>query len=292
MNSLSQATLHTAISLAKETALRVGARIKSVAQSDEVLDITHKGVSDIVTEVDLWSEQQILEAVSKNFPDHVVVGEETSSQLAKDRGAALSSIVESEITWIVDPLDGTTNFSNKIPHSAVSIAIADHGVLMGAVVYDPYREELFEAARGEGALLNGKTIHVSKKDKLLQSVAAIGFPNDRWTKWEEYKGVTNAVIMSCRNVRACGAAAIEIAWVGCGRFEAFFEYGIKPWDIAAAGLIVEEAGGNCYSFGHQGDAQFSLFARSFMFCAPGISADLLEVIRTGKPVSNDQGNKK
>ncbi|MFN8390510.1 MAG: inositol monophosphatase family protein [Bdellovibrionota bacterium] len=284
MKTLPQAEIDQAVALATQLARRVGARIREVAQSEERLDVSHKGISDIVTEIDLWSEQEILRAVGESFPHHVVVGEETSAELEKATGKPISLLVDENVCWIVDPLDGTTNFSNKIPHSAVSIAITAWGERVGAVVYDPFREELYEARKGHGARMNDRPIRVSPKTELVQSVAAVGFPNDRWTRWEEYKDTTNAIIMSCRNVRACGAAAIEISWVGSGRFEAFFEYGIRSWDIAAGSLIVEEAGGCARSFGNTDGKEFSLFGRSFLFCTPGVLEALLEVIRTKKPI--------
>ncbi len=270
---------------AKTVARAVGGRILREARSDTTATITHKGVSDLVTEIDIWSEQQILQLVASDFPEHLVIGEETSTVLAERRGLSLPELVAENICWVVDPLDGTTNFSNKIPHCAVSIGIVDRGVRVAGVVYDPFREELFEAIKGEGAYLNGKRITASQKTELLQSVIALGFPNDRWIRWDEYKDVTEALIMSCRNARACGAAAIEICWVGCGRFDAFFEYNIKAWDVAAASLIMEEAGGAAKSFQREGSENFSLFAQAFLFCGAKLRDDLVEVIRTRKPLA-------
>jgi len=276
---------------AKVVARRVGERINREARSDTSATITHKGISDLVTEIDVWSEQEILQIVASDFPDHLVIGEETSAVLAERRGATLPELVAENVCWVVDPLDGTTNFSNKIPHCAVSIGIVDHGTRVAGVVYDPFRDELFEAVKGEGAYLNGKRITASQKTELLQSVVALGFPNDRWIRWEEYKDVTEALIMSCRNARACGAAAIEICWVGCGRFDAFFEYNIKAWDVAAASLILEEAGGASKSYSSPESEAFSLFASAFLFCGAKLYSDLVEVIRTRKPLAPMTGAK-
>ena len=282
MTKMADNEIQSALQLAKELALRVGRRIREVVESGDRLNVSHKGISDIVTEIDIWSEEQIIIAVRDQFPHHLVIGEETSTALSQRTGKSLPQLIAENVCWIVDPLDGTTNFSNKIPHSAVSIGIAAFGKRLTGLVYDPFRDEMFEATTGKGAQKNGKAISVSNKTELVKSVAALGFPNDRWEHWEDYQATTIALVMSCRNVRVCGAAAIEIAWVGCGRFEAFFEYGIKPWDIAAASLVVEEAGGSARSFGNSGGEEFSLFAESFLFCAPGVLGDLLEVIRTKK----------
>jgi myo-inositol-1(or 4)-monophosphatase len=283
MDTISNTEIDAAVELAIELARKVGSRIRDVVRAPDSPAVSYKGISDIVTEVDIWSEQQILAGVAKHFPHHLVIGEETSAEMSLQRGSGLPELLAENICWVVDPLDGTTNFSNKIPHSAVSLGLTAGGERVAGVVYDPFREELYEAKKGRGARMNGSPIHVSKKTELLQSVAAVGFPNDRWARWEEYQPTTNAVIMSCRNVRACGAAAIEISWVGCGRFEAFFEYGIKPWDVCAGSLIVEEAGGCARSFGNTDGKEFSLFASAFLFCCPGVRADLLEVVRTAQP---------
>ncbi len=270
------------VETAKKLARLVGARIRTELESETAAVVTHKGISDIVTEIDLWSENEILRAVAAEFPDHIVVGEETSAKLAETTGKSLPQIVSENICWIVDPLDGTTNFSNKVPHCAVSIGIADKGVRVGGVVFDPFRDEMFEAVKGGGAFLNGRPIRVGKKNELVKCLVALGFPNDRWDHWEEHRATSEALIMSCRNVRACGAAAIEISWVACGRFDGFFEYNIKPWDIAAASLIVEEAGGVSKSFGNTDGEEYSLFARSFLFSGKEIQRELVEVIETKK----------
>lgn len=268
------------VDVAKGLSRRLGARIREEVQSDRVATVSHKGISDIVTEIDIWSEEEIIKTVGKEFPDHLVIGEETSGKLAEDTKKSLPELVKENVCWVVDPLDGTTNFSNKVPHCAVSIGIVERGVRVGGVVYDPFREELFEAVKGQGAFLNGKRISVSKKTELVQSLMAVGFPNDRWTHWEEHRTTTEALIMSCRNVRACGAAAIEISWVACGRFDGFFEYDIKPWDICAGSLIVEEAGGKAKTFGSLTGEPFSLFGRAHLFSNDGIYAGLVEVIET------------
>lgn len=276
------------LDVAKGLSRKVGARIREEVKSDRVATVSHKGISDIVTEIDLWSEEEIIRTVSEEFPDHLVIGEETSTKLKEARGQSLIELTRDHICWVVDPLDGTTNFSNKVPHCAVSIGIVERGVRVAGVVYDPLRDELFEAIKDKGALLNGKKIRVSQKSELVQSLVAVGFPNDRWTHWEEHRTTTEALIMSCRNVRACGAAAIEISWVACGRFDGFFEFDIKPWDICAGSLIVEEAGGKAKTFGSLTETSFSLFGRAHLFSNDQIHNDLVEVIETKcakRPVS-------
>lgn len=268
--------LDVAIALAR----RVGARIRKEVESSEVLDVTHKGISDIVTAIDLWSEKEITETVAREFPEHLVIGEETSAALAETRKRSLPELLADNICWVVDPLDGTSNFSNKLPHSAVSLAVVERGVRVLGVVFDPFRDELFHAVKNGGAFLNGRRLSCSKKTELVKSLVAIGFPNDRWIRWSEYQPVLNAIIMSCRNVRACGAAAIEICWVAAGRLEGFFEYNIKAWDVAAGSIIVEEAGGRAASFDNVDGKDFSLFAGSYLLTCEGVHGDLRRVIES------------
>lgn len=206
----------------------------------EGLKIEYKGEADLVTAADRASEALIRERVSKLFPSHDVLGEE---QGLKDRG--------SEYRWYVDPLDGTTNFAHGFPVFAVSMGLehrsADSQARIAAVVYDPTRDELFTGEQGRGAQLNNKPIHVSKIAQLKECLVATGFPSHKRHKNPNiffYHQIT----LKTHGVRRAGSAALDLCYVACGRFDAFWEFNLNPWDTAAGVLIIEEAGGRVSRF--------------------------------------------
>jgi myo-inositol-1(or 4)-monophosphatase len=198
--------------------------------------IDYKGEADLVTQADKRSERCIVERLTKFFPDHGIVAEEGTG---RETG--------SEFRWHVDPLDGTTNFAHSYPCFSVSIALARRGTIIAGVVFNPYYDELFASARGEGATLNGKPIHVSKVDTLAASLLCTGFP--------AHKRVTSPNIhyywdftLRSHGVRRDGSAALDLASVAAGRFEVFWEFGLNKWDVAAGILLIEEAGGKVSDF--------------------------------------------
>lgn len=206
----------------------------------EGLTIEYKGDADLVTAADRASEALIRERVSQQFPSHDVLGEE---QGLKDRG--------SEYRWYVDPLDGTTNFAHGFPVFAVSMALERRSekeqVRIAAIVYDPTRDELFSAEKGRGAQLNGKPIHVSRIAQLKECLVATGFPSHKRHKNPNiffYHEIT----LKTHGVRRAGSAALDLCYVGCGRFDGFWEFNLNPWDTAAGSLIVEESGGKVSRF--------------------------------------------
>jgi myo-inositol-1(or 4)-monophosphatase len=207
--------------------------------------ITYKGDVDLVTQADKRSEQAIVSRLTKYFPDHSIAAEE---------GTGKEKV--SDFRWHVDPLDGTTNFAHGYPCFSVSIALAERDTLLVAVVYNPFYNELFAAARGEGATLNGKKIHVSKNATLAPSLLCTGFPvHDRQSSPNlQYYG---DFTMASHGVRRDGSAALDLACVAAGRFDGFWEFGLKKWDTAAGVLLVEEAGGKISDFAgkpyHLGD---------------------------------------
>jgi len=206
---------------------RVGTRI----------DIDHKGAINIVTDVDLASERLIREAISTYYPRHEI--------LAEEGGLSESG---SEYRWIVDPLDGTTNYAHGYPIFCVSIALECKGEVVLGVVYDPMRDELFAAERGAGAALNNKPIHVSKTAELMQGLLSTGFPYDiRTSKLTNLDHWANFA-MNAQALRRDGAAALDLCYVACGRFDGFWELNLSPWDTAAGALIVSEAGGRVSTF--------------------------------------------
>ena len=198
------------------------------------LEITRKGEVDLVTQVDLTLEKMIAEAIHGRFPDHSVFGEE---------GWREGEAREADYAWFVDPLDGTTNYVHGYPMFCVSIAFTQRGdVLLGAI-YDPLRDELFYAAKGEGATLNDRRIVVSDTDRLISSLLSTGFPYQRATLPDNNVALLSKVIDRIQGVRRSGSVALDLAYVAAGRLDGHWELHVKPWDTAAGGLLVEEAGG-------------------------------------------------
>ena len=195
-------------------------------------DVQHKGRIDLVTGTDLQVEQELKDSLYKILPEADFWAEESDSS-AKD----------SDLMWIIDPLDGTTNFAHSLFPVAVSVALWHNGAIQLGIIYIPMTGELFRARSGNGAYLNQKPISVSETGELEQSLIATGFPYDIREKSDEVVPLLEKVLVNCRGLRRMGAAAIDLAYTACGRFEGFYEQGLKPWDTAAGWLIVEEAGG-------------------------------------------------
>lgn len=214
-------------------AAREGGKIVSRFFHDGVA-MRSKGKSfDLVSDADVSSERCIFGIIRDAFPDHSVLGEEESS-----------AVTDVEHLWIIDPLDGTTNFAHQIPHFAVSVGYYHHGIAQCGVVWNPIREDLYVASRGQGATHNGKAIHVGTQDRMSESLIGIGFYYDRGAMME----ATLAAIGDCfrrqiHGVRRFGTASLDLAAVATGSYGAYFEYQLAPWDFAAGRLILEEAGG-------------------------------------------------
>ena len=193
--------------------------------------VEYKGEVDIVTEADRASEELILKRFQQNFPGHAVVAEESGIHHGK-----------TGYVWYVDPLDGTTNFAHGFPAFCVSLGLERDGELIAGVVYDPLRDELFSAEKGGGATLNGARIHVSAVTRLAEALVATGFPSNK-----RHKNINvhfyHQISMRSHGVRRAGSAALDLVYVAAGRLDCFWEFSLKPWDIAAGKLIVEEAGG-------------------------------------------------
>ncbi len=214
-----------------DAALLAGAHIR--AAYHRAKQVTHKGVVDLVTEVDVEAQGIIVSRIRAAYPEDAILAEEAGAE-AGGTGAA---------RWIVDPLDGTTNFVHGVPHVAVSIAREVGGHLTVGVVYDPHRDELFEAVRGRGARVNGRPIHVAGPTPLREALLATGFPYDRGRYAARYLAYVEAFMVAAQGIRRMGAAALDLAWIAAGRYNGFWEFKLKPWDIAAGVLLVTEAGG-------------------------------------------------
>jgi len=196
--------------------------------------ITKKGDINLVTEADLASEALIIERIRSHFPRHAILAEES--------GEAIVIGSDSEYKWIIDPLDGTTNYAHGYPCFCVTIALEHNGEIVSGVTYDPTRDELFAAEKGRGATLNGKPIRVSATAELGNALLVTGFPYDFKIR-EKFARHLTEFLLASRGVRRDGSAAIDMAYVACGRFDGFWEEGLNPWDVAAGKLLIEEAGG-------------------------------------------------
>lgn len=219
------------IELAIRAAREAGAILQDFAARG--FRIEHKGRINLVTEADLASERHIKELIAAHYPTHKILAEESGA----------SAHTSDEYTWIIDPLDGTTNFSHGYPCYAVSIGIEHKGQSIAGVIYDPTRDELFAAERGAGATLNGEKIRVSEIDSLERALLVSGFPYDVRERMNDYLPAWEAFLHHAQAVRRLGAAAIDMACVACGRMEGFWEKGLNAWDVAAGWVIIEEAGG-------------------------------------------------
>jgi myo-inositol-1(or 4)-monophosphatase len=263
--------------VAETAARKAGVRIADALSTGKEIEVQHKGIRDLVTEIDVWAEKEITKAVLAEFPDHVILGEESASDLARKSGKTLQDISRHGTCWVVDPLDGTTNFVNRLPHVSVSIGVLQQGKRVFGLIYDPCRNELFTARRSQGAQLNGCTIHVSAKVSLIDTVVSTGFAGDESEKWSLYSKTCEAAILNCHKVRVFGSAALDLSWVACGRLDGYYQYGLKPWDVAAGSLIVEEAGGQIGCFVEQG-GEYSIFASSVLASNAAIFVQLQQLL--------------
>jgi myo-inositol-1(or 4)-monophosphatase len=234
------------------------------------LQVSQKGDIDLVTEADLAAEQLIVERIRSYHPRHSVLAEEAGEVVAL--GGA-----QSEYKWIVDPLDGTTNYAHGYPVFCVSVALEHEGRVVLGVVHDPSRDETFAAERGAGATLNGRPVRVSDTAELNRSLLCTGFPYDVRERAEFARHFHN-FIMSAQGVRRDGAAALDLAYVAAGRFEGFWEEGLRPWDVAAGVLLVEEAGGRVT---HYDGAPFDIY-RPPIAASNGLIHDAMLAVLTSR----------
>lgn len=232
--------LNTAIKAARR-----GASIINRASFDlDRVSITEKKHNDFVTDIDNAAEQAIIEVLLNAYPGHAILAEES--------GASANLHDENENVWIIDPIDGTTNFIHGFPQYCVSIALQQRGVITQAVVYDPTRNDLFTATKGSGAYLNEKRIRVTKFDKLGDALIGTGMPSDL-SRLDEYMQMFRLMTEKSQGLRRPGAAALDLAYIAAGRLDGFFEKGLQPWDIAAGSLLITESGGIVGNFSGESD---------------------------------------
>jgi myo-inositol-1(or 4)-monophosphatase len=205
-------------------------------------DIDIKQASDFVTHVDKESEQIIINVIKKNFPDHIFLTEESIKEHDSDN-----------YRWIIDPLDGTTNFIHSYPVFSVSIALDFQREIILGIVYDPVRDEMFSAEKGKGAFLNGRPFRVSSINGLDSSIIATGFPFRNKGMIDDYLKLFKNIFQKVSDIRRAGSAALDLAYLACGRCDGFFELGLSPWDIAAGSILIKEAGGIITDFSGNSD---------------------------------------
>jgi len=251
------------LAVASEAARKAGGILKENIHGAR--EITYKGDINLVTEMDTRSERAVVETLRASFPEHGIIAEEETT-IRNGSG----------YTWIIDPLDGTTNYAHGYPCFSVSIALEHEGDVITGVVYDPMRDELFTAQKGQGAYLNGKRIKVSIVDTLIKSLLATGFPYDRKVSEKNNLDYFHDLLMASQEVRRDGSAALDLCSVAAGRFDGFWELKLKPWDVAAGSLIVREAGGRVTDLW---DNTFDIFADEVLASNGMIHGQMVEILR-------------
>ena len=236
--------MHPMLTTAVKAARRAGNIINRSARDLDLLTVTAKGPKDFVSEVDREAERAIVDTLHAVYPDHAILAEE---------GTGRDKNVDAEHVWIIDPLDGTTNFLHGFPQYCVSIALSQRGVVTQGVIYDPVRNDLFTATRGRGAFLNERRIRVSRRQHLRDCLIGTGFPFRDGSYLETYLQMMRTMIVHTAGLRRPGAAALDLAYVAAGSYDGFFEVGLNPWDVAAGSLLVLEAGGLIGDLKGEGD---------------------------------------
>ncbi|MBK8864034.1 MAG: inositol monophosphatase [Betaproteobacteria bacterium] len=262
---MSQA-LHPMLNTAIKAARAAGSIINRAALDLEVLKIGTKGPNDYVSEVDRAAEAAIIEILLEAYPGHAILAEESG----REHGAK-----HSEYTWIIDPLDGTTNFLHGFPVYAVSIGLAFRGKVEQGVVYDPTRNDLFFASKGRGAFLNDRRLRVSKRTRITDALIGTGFPFRKGDNFKRYVKMFEEVMQHCAGLRRPGAAALDLCYVAAGYYDGFFETGLNPWDVAAGSLIITEAGGLIGNF--TGEADY-LYQREVVAGNPKVYGQLVQIL--------------
>ncbi|MDR1529541.1 MAG: inositol monophosphatase [Burkholderiales bacterium] len=258
--------MHPILTIAVKAARRAGSIIVRSSREIDRLTIHAKGQSDYASEIDRLAEESIIDVLYSAYPQHGFIAEE---------GSAAEINPDAEHQWIIDPLDGTTNFLHGLPQYCVSIAMATQKRVMHAVVFDPVRNDLFTASRGSGAFLNDRRIRVSKQTRLRDALIGTGFPFRENTPIDAYLEMMRALFKSTAGLRRPGAAALDLAYVAAGYYDAFFELDLHIWDVAAGSLLVQEAGGLINDF--HGEENF-LFGGEVLAANPKIFAQLMNLL--------------
>jgi myo-inositol-1(or 4)-monophosphatase len=262
------------LNIAIKAARTAGSVINQASRDLELLKVESKAPNDFVTEVDQAAERVIIETLLGAYPGHGILAEESGSQYGAQ---------DSDFVWIIDPLDGTTNFIHGFPFYAVSIGLAVKGQIQQAVVYDPVHNDLFYASKGRGAFLNDRRLRVSRRVRMADALIGTGFPFRRGDNFKHYMEMFATISQSCAGLRRPGAAALDLCYVAAGYCDGFFETGLRPWDVAAGSLMITEAGGLVGNF--SGEADF-LHQRELIAGNPRIYGQLVQILA---PYTNTKG---
>ena len=258
--------MHPMLTTAVKAARRAGSIINRGARDIDLLQVTAKGPKDFVSEVDHAAEAAIVQILHAAYPDHAILAEE---------GTARDANANAEHLWIIDPLDGTTNFLHGFPQYCVSIALQHRGHIAQAVVYDPVRNDLFTATRGRGAFLNDRRMRVSKRQHLRESLIGTGFPYREGSGLDLYVRMMRAMMIETAGIRRPGAAALDLAYVAAGYYDGFWEIGLNPWDVAAGSLLIAEAGGLVGDLSGEGDY---LYGGQVIAANPRVFAQMVKLL--------------
>ena len=256
------------LTIAVKAARRAGSIINRASNDLDKLTVEQKAPNDYVSEVDRAAEAAIIEVLKTAYPQHSILAEESGE-----------SKTESDYLWIIDPLDGTTNFLHGFPQYCVSIALSVKGVVSQGVIYDPTRNELFTASKGGGAFLNDRRIRVSKRIHLQDCLIGTGFPTREMRNFDRYLAMFKDLTPKCAGIRRPGAAALDLAYVACGRYDGFWEMGLSAWDMAAGALMIKEAGGLVTDFAGNDDY---LNAGTIVASTPKAFPALLQIVQAHK----------
>ncbi len=255
--------LHPIVNIAVNAAQRAERIILKAYDALDTIEVIRKRDSDLVTDVDRAAEEAIISCIRESYPEHGFLAEESGEQSG------------SEVTWIIDPIDGTTNFIHGFPHFCISIAAQQNGRIEHGVVYDPIKKDLFTASRGRGAQLNGRRIRVANLRSLDQALIGTGFPFRNSAALDKYLPTFQSIFQQCGGIRRAGSAALDLAYVASGRLDGYWEFGLNIWDIAAGSLLITEAGGLVGDF--EGGASY-LASGNIVAGNPRLFKNLLQTI--------------
>ena len=263
--------MHPSLNIAVKAARRAATIINRASTQLDLIAVQSKSPNDFVTEVDRAAEQAIIDVLREAFPGHAILAEESGES---------GSPTASEFCWIIDPLDGTTNFIHGFPQYAISIAQTKNGVLEHGVIYDPIANEMFTASRGAGAFLNDRRIRVSRRTRLNEALVGTGFPFRQFDNVDAYLAMFREITQKTAGIRRAGAAALDLAYVAAGRLDAFWEMGLSPWDMAAGVLMIQEAGGLVSDLA--GETDF-MNTGNVVAGTPKIFGQLLPIVQSYRP---------
>jgi myo-inositol-1(or 4)-monophosphatase len=272
--------MHPMLTTAVKAARRAGNVINRGARDLDRLTVTTKGPKDFVSEIDRAAEAAIVDILHASYPDHAILAEE---------GTAKGDNADAEHVWIIDPLDGTTNFLHGFPQYCVSIALQHKGQITQGVVYDPVRNDLFTATRGQGAFLNDHRLRVSRRHHLKECLIGTGFPFREGSDMETYIKMMRAMMTETAGLRRPGAAALDLAYVAAGYYDGFWEIGLNPWDVAAGSLLILEAGGLVGDLAGDGDY---LYGGEVIAANPRIFAQMVTLLEPYRKALKSQQKSK